>query len=296
MTGLWTILRTSILAFIAHGALSRGAAISFYTVTSMSPILLIVIGVAGLAFGQAEARNSIIGELRGVMGPQSAELVQSILASASDPASGIAATTFGLLMVIATASGVFGEMQAALNQIWEAKPPQGTLFSMVRARVASLGLVAALGFLLIVSLTASAALTALGRYGESYVSGVPLILTIMNGLLSVAIFSVLFAAIYKVLSDVEIAWRDTIVGAFVTAAMFTLGKSLIGWYLGAAAPASGYGAAGALLMILLWTYYSAQIFLFGAEVTKAIADRRQPTPGRSHAFSAERDLTTSQTP
>lgn len=275
MAGLWTILKTSILAFIAHGALSRGAAISFYTVTSMSPILLIVVGVAGLAFGQEEARNSIIWELRGVMGPQSAELVRSILASASDPASGIAATTFGLLMVIATASGVFGEMQAALNQIWEAKPPQGTIFSMVRARVASLGLVAALGFLLIVSLTASAVLTALGRYGESYVSAVPLFLTVLNGLLSAAIFTVLFAAIYKVLPDVEIAWRDTIVGAFVTAAMFTFGKSLIGWYLGAAAPSSGYGAAGSLLVIMLWTYYSAQIFLFGAEVTKVMADRRQ---------------------
>lgn len=284
MAGLWAILKTSVLAFIAHGALSRGAAISFYTVTSMSPILLIVVAVAGLAFGQEEARNSIVGELRGVMGPQSAELVQSVLAGASDPASGIAATTFGLLMIIATASGVFGEMQAALNQIWEAEPPQGTLFSMVRARVASLGLVAALGFLLIVSLTASAALTALGRYGESYVSAVPLILTILNGLLSVAIFTVLFAAIYKVLPDVEIAWRDTIVGALVTATMFTFGKSLIGWYLGAAAPSSGYGAAGALLVILLWTYYSAQIFLFGAEVTKAIADRRrelQPRGGAS---------------
>ena len=280
MTRFWTIFKTSILSFIAHGALSRGAAISFYTVTSMSPILLIVVGVAGLAFGQEEARNSIIGELRGVMGPQSAELVQSILMKASDPASGIAATTFGFLMVIASASGVFGEMQAALNQIWEAKPPRGTLLSMVRARVASLGLVAALGFLLIVSLTASAALTALGHYGESYVAAMPLMLTILNGLMSVAIFTLLFAAIYKVLPDVEIAWRDTIVGAFVTAAMFTFGKSLIGWYLGAAAPSSGYGAAGSLLVIMLWTYYSAQIFLFGAEVTKVIADLRPTNPQR----------------
>lgn len=262
------------MAFIAHGALSRGAAISFYTITSMSPILLIVVGVAGLVFGQEAARASVVAELRGVMGPQSAELVQSVLAGASDPASGIAATGFGLLMVIATASGVFGEMQAALNQIWDAKPPQGTLFSMIRARIASLGLVAALGFLLIVSLATSAALTALGKYGESYVAAVPLLLTVLNGLLSVAIFTLLFAAIYKVLPDVDIAWRDTILGAFVTAAMFTFGKSLIGWYLGAAAPSSGYGAAGALLVMLLWTYYSAQIFLFGAEVTKAISDRR----------------------
>jgi membrane protein len=274
MTSAWRIIKAAIAGYIANGALSRGAAISFYAVTSLAPVLLIAIAVAGLAFGQDAVRGSLVHELAGLLGRESADLVQSMIAHSSDPASGATATIFGVVVVIVTASGVFGEMQAGLNATWKASPPDQPLLLLIRARAASLGLVAALGFLLMVSLAASAALTAFKTYLGGGNSFAPLLLSVLNAFMSLALFTVLFGAIYKVLPDIAIAWRDVITGALVTAVMFTAGKSLIGWYLGAAAVGSTYGAAGALIVILLWAYYSAQIFLLGAEITKAVADNR----------------------
>lgn len=173
---------------------------------------------------------------------------------------------------MATASGVFGEMQSALNAIWKAKPHGGTVSQVVRARAASLGLVAALGFLLLVSLVISAALTAFGTYLNALLPFGKIIVEALNVLVSLTLISILFAAIYKVLPDRPIDWRDVIVGAVVTAVLFTVGKSLIGWYIGSSAVASIYGAAGALIVLLLWVYYSAQIFLIGAEFTKVYAN------------------------
>jgi membrane protein len=180
--------------------------------------------------------------------------------------------------VLVTASGVFSEMQAALNRIWEADAGAQPLLSIVRARAASLGLVAALGFLMMASLAASAGLSALGGYLGSHTEFAPLLLSLLNTVISLLLFTLLFAAIFKILPDTEIAWRDVAVGAMITAALFAAGKSLIGWYLGTTAASSGYGAAGALILILLWIYYSVQIFLFGAEIARAIAG---PTEGRS---------------
>jgi membrane protein len=210
----------------------------------------------------------------GVLGQESGELVKSMLAKSSDPKTGTSATIFGIVMLLVTASGVFGEMQSALNATWKAKAPDEPFFSLIRSRATSLGLVGALGFLLMVSLAASTGLSGLADYLGSKNVLTPLILSVVNTLVSVALFTALFAAIYKVLPDTPIAWRDVRTGAFLTALMFTAGKSLIGWYLGTTATSSGNGAAGALIVILLWTYYSAQIFLFGSEVTKAIADTR----------------------
>lgn len=279
---LWKLIKRAVLGYIDHGALSRGAAIAFYTVTSLAPLLLLVIAIAGLAIGADVARTGVIDELSGLVGPDGAELIKSIVAKSSDPTSGAAATAFGAVMVLVTASGIFGEMQAALNATWEVKPSGEPWPSLIRARAASLGLVAALGFVTIVSLAASAALSALGQELAMRTPAGNVLLILLNTGLSLVVFALLFAAIYKMLPDTPLAWRDVAVGAAVTAALFTGGKSLIGWYLGQAAPGSTYGAAGALIVLLLWAYYSAQIFLFGAELTKAITDTRSGNRG-THA-------------
>ena len=271
---MWKLAKSTVLAFIDDEALSRGAAIAFYTVTSIAPILLIVVAVAGLVFGREAAQGAITAQLGGLMGQQTADVLQSAVASAGEKASGILATIIGIAALVATASGVFGEMQSALNAIWKAKPEGTTVSRLIRARAASLGLVAALGFLLIVSLVVSAGLTAFGNYLDSVLPFGKVILSALNTAVSVALIAVLFAAIYKVLPDRHLEWRDVIVGAVVTAILFTIGKSLIGWYIGSSAVASTYGAAGGLIVLLLWVYYSAQIFLLGAEFTKVYANRR----------------------
>jgi membrane protein len=270
---MWKLAKRTVLAFIEDEALSRGAAIAFYTVTSIAPILLIVVAVAGLVFGREAAQGAITAQLGGLMGQQTADVLQSAVASAGEKSSGVLATIIGIVTLIATASGVFGEMQSALNAIWKARPEGTTVSRLLRARAASLGLVAALGFLLIVSLAVSAGLTAFGNYLDSVLPFGKVILSAVNTVASVALISVLFAAIYKVLPDRHLEWRDVIVGALVTAILFTIGKSLIGWYIGSSAVASTYGAAGGLIVLLLWVYYSAQIFLLGAEFTKVYANR-----------------------
>jgi membrane protein len=269
----WKMLKDTVLAFIEDEALSRGAAIAFYTVTSVAPVLLIVIAIAGLAFGREAAQNAIVSQLSGLMGQQPAQVLETAVASASGKSSGILATIIGVITLIVTASGVFGEIQSALNAIWKAKPGGTSVSRLIRARAASLGLVATLGFLLLVSLVVSAALTAFGTYLNSVLPFGELILSLLNTVVSLVLISVLFAAIYKILPDRRLEWRDVAVGAVVTAILFTIGKSLIGWYIGSSAVASSFGAAGALIVLLLWVYYSAQIFLLGAEFTKVYANR-----------------------
>ena len=280
---MYQLLKDTALGFIDDEALSRGAAIAFYTVTSLAPVLLVVIAIAGLVFGQEAAQGAILDQLSGLMGRQAADVLQAALASASTKSSGIVATIVGLVTLLATASGVFGEMQTALNRIWRAEPKSGTLSRLVRARAASLGLVAALGFLLAVSLVASAGLTALGTSINARLPFGEAILSIVNFAVSLALLSVLFAAIYKVLPDRPIEWRDVTVGAVMTALLFTLGKTLIGWYLGSSAVASSYGAAGGLIVLFFWVYYSTQVFLVGAEFTKAYATSRGRGPAPSVA-------------
>jgi len=280
---MYQMLKDTALGFIDDEALSRGAAIAFYTVTSLAPVLLVVIAIAGLVFGQEAAQGAILDQLSGLMGRQAADVLQAALASASTKSSSIVATIVGLVTLLATASGVFGEMQTALNRIWRAEPKSGTLSRLVRARAASLGLVAALGFLLAVSLVASAGLTALGTSINARLPFGEAILSIVNFAVSLALLSVLFAAIYKVLPDRPIEWRDVTVGAVMTALLFTLGKTLIGWYLGSSAVASSYGAAGGLIVLFFWVYYSTQVFLVGAEFTKAYATSRGRGPAPSVA-------------
>jgi membrane protein len=271
----WTMLKETVLAFIDDEALSRGAAIAFYTVTSIAPVLLIVIAIAGLVFGRDAAENAIIEQLSGLMGQQTAEVLQAAVANAASKTSGIWATIIGIATLIVTASGVFGEMQTSLNVIWKAEPKGTTVSRLIRARAASLGLVVVLGFLLMVSLVVSTGLTAFGDYLNAFLPFGKIILTVLNGVLSILLISFLFAAIYKVLPDRDLEWCDVAVGAVVTAVLFTIGKSLISWYIGSSAVASSFGAAGALIVLLLWVYYSAQIFLLGAEFTKIYANAHE---------------------
>jgi membrane protein len=210
------------------------------------------------------------------MGQQSAALLQGAIENAGRKSSGILATIIGVVTLLVTASGVFGEMQSALNTIWKVIGPRETSVSrLIRARTVSLGLVAALGFLLLASLVVSAGLSGLGDYVNAHLPFGKLILSAVNEIVSFTLISVLFAAIYKVLPDKRLQWGDVIIGAIATSLLFTIGKSIIGWYLGTSAIASTYGAAGALMVVLLWIFYSSQIFLLGAEFTQVYANRRE---------------------
>jgi membrane protein len=279
-----TIIKESTTAFIDDEALTRGAAIAFYTVTSIGPVLFIVVAIAGLAFGEDAARGAISRELGGLMGQQSADLLQTAIKSAARSSSGFLPAVIGIVTLVITASGVFTEMQQTLNVIWRAEPKGTTVSRLIRARAASLGLVAALGFLLLVSLVVSALLTALSGYIDAYLPFGHLILQLLTFLVSFGFIALLFGAIYKILPDRRIAWHDVMIGAVVTAFLFSTGKSLIGLYIGSSSMASSYGAAGSLIVVLLWIYYSAQIFLLGAEFTKVYAAHHGSHQKRKHSL------------
>ena len=281
MTGItWALMRGSVAAFIDDEALTRGAAIAFYTVTSIGPVLFIVVAIAGRVFGEDAARGAISAQLGSLMGQQSAELLQTAIQNAAQRSTGFLAAAVGIGTLVITASGVFTEMQQTLNVIWRAEPRGTTISRLIRARAVSLGLVGALGFLLLVSLVISTLLSALSDYINAYLPSGHLILQTLTFLISFSLITLLFGAIYKVLPDRRIEWHDVLIGAFVTAFLFTVGKLLISLYIGSTAIASSYGAAGSLIVVLLWIYYSAQIFLLGAEFTKVYA---------SHHGSHQRD-------
>ncbi|MDF2115809.1 YihY/virulence factor BrkB family protein [Roseiarcaceae bacterium H3SJ34-1] len=271
MPKLISLLRTALDGFLENEALTRGAAIAFYAVTSMAPLLLIVIAIAGLVFGQEAAQTAMLAQLADIAGDQSSEFFQAVIRNAGNRPAGVTAAVTGAATLILTATGVFGEIQSALNTIWKVETKTTALSRFVRARAASAGLVAVLGFLLIVSLTVSAALTALGAQLDTYLSWGKTLIYGLNTSMSFILITLLFAAIYKVLPDRTLTWRDVVVGAAVTSGLFSVGKIAIGWYLGSAGIASTYGAAGAFVLLALWVYYSVMIFLLGAEITKAFA-------------------------
>ena len=275
---LWLVTKRSAEAFVEDGALSRGAAIAFYALTSIGPVLLIVVAVAGLAFGEDAARGALMSRLREAMGPQSAGFLQLAIGSASNQRSGIVATIIGVVSLVITASGVFGEMQTALNVIWRTSPEGTTVMRLIKARLTSLTLVVTLGFLLLVSVVIGAAIAAAGEVLNTVMPFTETLLNLLNFAISLTFLAAIFAAIYKILPDRHLEWRDTVVGAFVTALLITIGKMAIGIYIGRSGIASSYGAAGSVLASLLWIYYSAQIFLFGAEFTRAYAEHRGSVP------------------
>jgi membrane protein len=265
----WKLFKAAAKAWSDDYAPSMGAALSYYTLFSLAPALIIVIAVAGMLFGQDAARAEIIAQLQGLVGDTGAEAIEGLLDAADEPGQGLLATLLGIGTLLLGATAVFAELQSALDRVWEVpekKKPSG-IWGFVRTRLLSFGLVLGLGFILIVSLLASAALSALGRWYGGWFEGWDLVLQALNFAVSFGMFTLLFAMIYKLMPSVTIPWRDVWTGAVVTAVLFTVGKSLIGLYLGHSDFASGYGAAGSLLVLLAWVYYSAQIFLLGAEYT-----------------------------
>ncbi len=268
------LMKESASAFIDDDALSRGASIAFYIVTSIVPVLVIIISIAGAVYGQDAARGAIAAQLSDVMGNQGAELLQSTIHGASSKSAGIVASVLGVITLIVTSSGVFGEMQSALNAIWREPPKGGTIERLLRGRLASLALVVVLGLLLVLSLTAGAMLAVPDAYIDAHFPFGKLLLTAVNFTVAFVLEALMFAAIYKTLPDTDLEWHDVFVGAVTTAILFGFGKLLIGLYIRSSSIATTYGAAGGLVALLLWIYYSAQIFLFGAEFTKAYACRK----------------------
>ena len=267
--------RQTVTAWVDDYAPSMGAALAYYTLFSLAPLLLIAVSIAGLVFGPDAARGDIFAELRDVIGDDGAAAAQSLLQSLNKPAQGIVGTVVGIATLVVGAASVFAELQDALDRIWRAPPRPGTgVWSLVHARLLSFGMVLGIGFLLVVSLLASAAIAAFGkRYAHAF-GGWAIIAESLNFVVSITVVTALFAMIYKILPRVRIGWRDVWVGAAVTALLFSLGKSLIGLYLGRSGVASGFGAAGSLIVVIVWTYYSAQIFLLGAEFTHVWAHAR----------------------
>jgi membrane protein len=270
-----SLAKESVKAWDEDYAPSMGAALAYYTMFSLAPLLLIVIALAGLVFGAEAAHGEIVGQLRGLLGEDGAVAIQGLLESASKPSSSILASAISLVMLVVGATTVFGELQSALDRIWRVPAAQsGGILNLLRSRLLSFGMILAIGFLLLVSLVISAGLSALQKWGGTYFTGWDVVLQGLNLLVSFAIVTVLFAMIYRILPRVDIAWSDVWTGAAVTSLLFTIGKYAIGLYLGQASVTSAFGAAGSIIVVMVWVYYSAQIFLLGAEFTWVYAHRR----------------------
>ncbi|HEY7530676.1 MAG TPA: YihY/virulence factor BrkB family protein [Gemmatimonadota bacterium] len=264
------ILKEAALEWDRDNVSRLAAALAYYTVFSLAPLLVIAVGAAGLLFGEAAARGEVVEQIRGLIGGPGAELVERAIANAGRPGSGsLLATAVGLLTLAIGATGTFNQIQGGLNTVWEVAPkPRGLVRSLVRTRLLSFAMVLALGFLLLVSLILSAAISALGRWLDGRLPQLPADPQLLNLGLSLLLITLLLAMIYKILPDAEIPWRGLWLGAGVTAVLFTLGKHLIGLYLANSAVGSAYGAAGTLVILLIWVYFSAQVFYFGAEITQ----------------------------
>jgi membrane protein len=265
---IWGLIKESISRWREDRAPSMGAALSYYTVFSLSPLLVIVIGIAGLVFGEEAARGAIVEQLQSLVGDEGGRAINELIENAGKTGTGIVATIVGVVTLLIGASGVFVELQDDLDRIWKVPPRVGAgIINFIRARLLTFGMVLAISFLLLVALVFHAALAALGRYWGGMSEGTEWLLHLINLLLSFGVVTALFAIIYKILPNLKIEWDDVWIGAIATALLFTVGKFLIGLYLGKSAVASSYGAAGAVVILLIWMYYSAQIFLLGAEFT-----------------------------
>jgi membrane protein len=252
-----------------------GAALAYYTLFSLAPLLLISISLAGLVFGEDAARGEILGQMAGLVGTDSARLIESMLVALNRPAAGVGGTLFGAATLFIGATTVFAELQDALDRIWRAPPrPAGAgWWGVVRSRLLSFGMVLAVGFLLLVSLIASAALAAFGKWWGGSFTSLTLVAQTVDAALGFAFVTAVFVAIYKWMPRATVAWRDVWIGAVISALLFTLGKGLIALYIGRSGVASIFGAAASVVVMLVWIYYSAQIFLLGAEFTRVYAHR-----------------------
>lgn len=266
------VLTRSLHAWIDHRAGSKGAALAFYSLFSMAPVLILAIAVAGYFFGADAAQGEIIAQIEGLVGRNGAQAIQALLAGARDPATGLAATMIASVLLLIGATSVFVELKGSLDELWGVAPPKGlAVIGFLRTQLHAFGLVLVLAFLLLVSLVLSAALAVLERYAGSVWNSAYDILASLSSVIAFGVIASLFAVIYKALPDAPLSWRDVWIGATFTAVLFSLGKYVIGLYLGKSGAASSFGAAGSLIALLLWVYYSAQIFFLGAEFTRQYA-------------------------
>ena len=266
------VLVESLISWIDHRAASKGAALAFYTLFSLTPILVLAIAVAGYIFGDKAAQGEIVAQVQGLVGPNGAQAIQALLAAARNPASGLVATLVASVLLLLGATSVFAELKGSLDELWGVGKPCKSVFGLlVRTRLLSFGLVLVLAFLLLVSLVVSAGLAMLERYAHGQLGSSTVLLATIASVISFGVIACMFAIIYKTLPDAPLSWRDVWIGAAFTAGMFSLGKYAIGLYLGNSGVASSFGAAGSLIALLLWVYYSAQIFFLGAEFTRHYA-------------------------
>jgi membrane protein len=285
---MWRIVKKTVADFSSDDCMSLGGALAFYTMFSLPSLLLIVTGVAGLVFGSQQVQQRVVSQMGQLAGPQAADQVRTVLANQQQQlGGGLLPTVVGIVVLFVGATGVVSQLQASLNKIWDVQPDsqQGGVWRFITKRILSFGMLLAIAFLLLVSLAVSTALAAVGDRLGGMVGGdvaQPLLLAV-NFVISLVVVTLLFAAMYKVLPDAEVAWRDVWVGALITAILFTVGKFLIGLYLGNTNVGSAYGAAGSLVVVLVWVYYSSLILFLGAEFTKVWADERgaglKPVPG-----------------
>lgn len=273
---IWKFIVEVFEKWIGDKAAKLGASLSFYTIFSLAPLLIIVISVAGLIFGENAARGEIVGQIKGLVGNDGAQVVQTALKNSSNQETGIISLVISMVTLAIGSTVVFIELQESLNMIWKVKPKPGRhlIRGLLKDRLQSFAIVIATGFLLLVSLLISASLSALNRFVNEKLIPVPIsALDILNIIISFGVIFLLFALIYKILPDVDIQWNDVWIGALVTALLFVAGKYLIGLYIGSSTLSSTYGAAGSLVILLLWVYYSAQILFLGAEFTYVFANR-----------------------
>jgi len=277
---LWAVLKAAVAGWWNDNVPRMGAALAYYTLFSLAPIFIVAIAIAGLAFGEEAVRGEIVGQIEGLVGHDGAQAVQAMLKGAAKPSSSIPATIIGVITFFLGATGAFLELQADLDAIWRVKPKSRGSFlrDLLMQRLISFGLVLGFAFLLLTSLIVSAALAAAHKYMGSAFPGVAVLWEAVNMVVSLCVITLLFAMIYKVLPDVKLGWSDVWVGAVVTAGLFTIGKFLIGLYLGTSSFASTYGAAGSVIVILVWVYYTSQIILLGAEFTRAYVEQFGPRP------------------
>lgn len=269
---MWPLIRDTAFEWSEHRTARLGAALAYYSVFSLGPLIVIVISIGGLVFGQAAVRGEVSAQIATLLGETGARAVEAMLVAASRPFEGTIATLIGVGVLVFAALGVVVQLKDALNTVWEVKPPaSGGVWAFVRTYLVSLAAIVALGFLLMISLVMTAALAATGKYAAPYMP--ELTLHLISSIGSFAVTTVLFAMIFKWLPDTHVAWRDVWLGAAVTAILFNIGKFLIGLYIGKQGLESVYGAAASIVVLLLWVYYSAQILLLGAEFTRVFARR-----------------------
>ena len=270
----WRLLKAAAADWSHDRAPRLGAALAYYTVFSLVPFLVVVIALIGVVFGEEAAQSAILGHVATLVGEQSAAAIKDMIQRADQPATGLFTTIIAAGTLLLGASGVFGQLQDALNTVWGIEPKEGRgVWGFVKDRFLSFVAVLGTGFLLLVSLILSSALAALGKWFSGLLPLPEAMLQVINFIVSFAVVAGLFALMFKVLPDAKVAWRDVWIGAGLTAALFTIGKFALGVYLGKSHVASGYGAAGSLVLVLVWVYYSAQIMLYGAEFTQVYANR-----------------------